>query len=444
MKIVERIALIRVLSDLILADRVIDAGEMEYYAALKAEFRLSRDEEVEARQYTLAQALEVLSEADDELKADVIARCRRLSVSDGFCDRTEALHITAFERVFAAEGAVYSFPKHLFNIPDACLLYIESDPDDEVDNFISSHYRQIFSELRLAGFEFIYIPHIIDHYRHSDITLVDRIVSFVAPKLTQEGRKASIERLLDMDTAEFTKDILCNKLGMSQLRGTAPSLLLKIGASYVGDEIWSNYLKIDIDEADVVGVVRRLIDDFSAMLYSDVAIVSSDREHANQFLYSGFYKLLLDTHLLRRNVRSRIYVDPYKGKVYFPDIDVSPKLHRREKALYTLMLQRSLSGRGVNFTPPSNACEMTNFNKRMASLQKDYSRIYAAFGGDSDKAPDLTDSDLRRPMLSLINKQISMLKDVLHNADDYLISKDADGNYFVHIDSELVTNKLEK
>ncbi len=49
MKSNERIAYCRVFSDLIMADSVIDAGEMDYFTGFRADFRLSRQEEIEAK-----------------------------------------------------------------------------------------------------------------------------------------------------------------------------------------------------------------------------------------------------------------------------------------------------------------------------------------------------------------------------------------------------------
>ena len=127
--------------------------------------------------------------------------------------------------------------------------------------------------------------------------------------------------------------------------------------------------------------VHEFLDEFTSMLSSDVVIVSNNREQHNQFLYAGFYKLLLDMHLMRRNVRSRIFINPYKEEISFPDIDtVLHGLHRREKALYLTMLVMSSRG-GVNFASPATSRQREAYDRRMNKLQEMYRHFYGIFGG---------------------------------------------------------------
>lgn len=441
MKSNERIACIRIFSDLIMADTVIDAGEMQYFDELRSVLKFTRQDEIDASAMTLSEAVEIMREADAETRGELLRRCRELSLSDGFCARSEALLIMAVTKAldsfWGEVSHVYSFPKQMFNIPTSCIFYIEGQPTEYIDSIVERNYRALFSEFRLAGFEFIYIPHVVGHYRDAEPGLMDSIVGFVAPKLSEEGRHASVEKLLKMTTAEFTKDILCNKLGMEALRGTTPALFLKTGISYVGDTVYSNYLKMDI-EGDLLKDVHNFLDEFTSMLSSDVVIMSNNKEHRNQFLYTGFYKLLMDTHLMRRHVRSRVFINPFKEEIFFPDIDtVLRGLHRREKALYLTLLVLSGEG-GVNFSSPDGARQIAAWNKRMARVQELYCRIYGLFGGDSDKAPDLTQSDIRRPMLSLIKRHVGKLADQLHDVGDYMVSRDDDGNMAVHLSPDLV------
>lgn len=444
MKSNERIAYCRVFSDLIMADSVIDADEMDYFTGFRADFRLSRQEEIEAKGMTLAEAIGILRESDKETREELVSRCRALSVSDGFCARLEALLIMgvarALDDLYGEVSHIYSFPKNIFDIPTSCLIYIEGEPAECVDNLVERNYRGLFSEFRLGGFEFIYIPEIIRHYREAEPGLMERIAGFIAPQLSEERRREGVEKLLRMTTYEFTKDILCNKLGMDSLRNTTPAFFLKIGTSFVGDTIYSNYLKMDI-EGDLMRDVHEFLDEFTSMLSSDVVIVSNNREQHNQFLYAGFYKLLLDMHLMRRNVRSRIFINPYKEEISFPDIDtVLHGLHRREKALYLTMLVMSSRG-GVNFASPATSRQREAYDRRMNKLQEMYRHFYGIFGGDKDKAPDLRQSDIRRPMLSLIKRQLGKLSGQLLNIGDYVVSKDKDNTLFIHLDSSLVEVK---
>ncbi len=442
MKSSERIAYIRIFYDLIVADNVIDAGEMRCYDELKSYIKFSRQEEIKASEMTLSEAVDILRKSDAETKKELIERCRVLSISDGFCARPEALLTMSVERIldpfWGKVSKIYSYPKLLFDIPTSCIIYIESHAAECIDASVEKNYRSLFSEFRLAGFEFIFIPEVIKHYQESAPSMMEKIVGFIAPKLSEDGRKASVEKLLQMTSSEFTKDILCNKLGMEELRNTYPALLLKIGNSYVGDQLYSNYLKVDI-EGNVLEDVHRFLDEFTSMLSSDVIIISNNKEQYDQFIYSGFYKLLLDTHLMHRHVRSRIFINPYKEEIYFPDIDTALRgLHRREKALYLTFIALATRNDGIIFSSPSNSNEFKQYTAAFDRIKRVYERIYSLFGGDSDKVPDISVPEIRRPMLSLIKKQVNGLADALHNIGDYLIYKDDNNTFRIHIDCDLV------
>ena len=100
---------------------------------------------------------------------------------------------------------------------------------------------------------------------------------------------------------------------------------------------------------NIVAAAQKLIDTFMSLINADIIPVSTAEEKKKQFLYYGFYKQLLDIFLIRKSIRSRLVIQPYTEEIYFPDIDKKlEKLHRREKALYVLLLIVTQEG-GVNF-----------------------------------------------------------------------------------------------
>ena len=90
-------------------------------------------------------------------------------------------------------------------------------------------------ELQLAGFHFVYIPEIINHYSTTDPALLKDILSFLSPSMSNEALDHVYSALMGMTTGGFCKDLLCNKCGMTELRSVSPSLLIKIGDSFVGE-----------------------------------------------------------------------------------------------------------------------------------------------------------------------------------------------------------------
>lgn len=432
----EKSAICRILFDLIQADSIIDSGEMEHYSVLREKYNVNREDEIAASQITFAEAVNTLAMSDTDVKNNLLQDFSNMTTSDGFCARSEALLMIALNSKFEAEDSdiqIISIPKPVFNVESASVLYIESRYENSINTIINENYRTIFKECQIAGFNFIYIPRVIEHYRHSDKELTTQIIRFLAPKFSDEGIGTIIDGLLSMTTSSFCKDILCNKLGVTELRDTPPAFLVKIGQSYVNESIYSNYLKIEIDK-DLVSALQNKLDEFLSMLSSDVISVRTAEEKENQFLYHGFYKQLLDIFLIRKNVRSRLFIQPYTEEIIFPDIDEKlTKLHRREKALYVLLLIMSSEG-GVNFNQPKTAKQLASHDKYMQRVQNKYQTIYEYLGGDV--APDLRQAEIRRPIISCLKKSLSNLDGILYNFKDYSITKDEYGTLKVALEQD--------
>ena len=434
----EKISIARIFSDLIKADRIVDTGEMEYWRNVCLKYDLDRDVRTAAREMSFAEAVKTICSSSDR-GADILGDCSAMTKSDGFCAHSEALLMIALNTMFGSNrkftGDVYSLPRSSFDIDIATAIYVENEYDPDTNDAIRSGYRSIFKELQLAGLHFVYIPKIIEHYSSTDPELFRDILAFLAPSIGDEGIEKAYSALLGMTTGTYCKDLLCNKCGFTELRNTAPSILIKIGNSFVGEARYANYLKIEVDE-DILATVQTFVDEFTDMLSSDVFVVNTSEERDNQFHFHGFYKQLLDIFLVRRNIRSSILIDPYKEEIAFPDIDQKATgMHRREKALYALLLCQGSAG--INFNRPRSSSELKRYERRMQRFQSRYAAIYEMFGGEKDGAPDLTQPEIRRPIMACIRRSIRHL-DALYNAEDYNVTKDADGSFAVHIEPTLI------
>lgn len=436
----EKIAVARILDDLIKADRIVDTGEMECWANVCVKYGIDREVRICARDISFADALRTICGSDTPgLREDLLGDCRSITVSDGFCAHSEALMMASLTMMLDTQSEfeveAISIPRASFNVDMATVLYIENEFDALTNEAIESNYRLIYKELQLAGFHFLYIPRIIDHYRHTVPALFKEILSFLAPSMSDSGLDTTYRSLLKMNTGIFCKDLLCNKCGITELRNTYPSLLIKIGNSFVGSVQYANYLKIEVDEG-IVATVQGFIDRFLALLSTDIYVVSSSEERDNQFHFHGFYKQLLDIVLVRHNIRSEIVIDPYRQEILFPDIDSKAQgLHRRERALYALLLCQGDDG--LNFNRPRTPEEAARYDRRMQRIGKRYAAIYELFGGDRDTAPDLSIPEIRRPIIACLRRSLRNLQG-LYNPDDYTVTRDTNDNYAVHIEPELV------
>lgn len=437
---VHKIAIARIFADLIKADRIIDTAEMECWERVCAKYAIDKEIETEAQYISFSDALESICNSGVKgLKEDLLGDCRSMTVSDGFCAHSEALLMITLilmldpNQPFRVE--TFSIPKASFNIDIATSLYVESDYDSATNEAIRNNYRSLFKEFQLAGFHFVYPPKIIEHYQDTDPVLFHKILSFLAPAMSEAGIENAYRSLMKMTTAVFCKDLLCNKCGITDLRTTYPSLLIKIGNSFVGEDAYANYLKIEVDD-DILPTVQSFLDRFCDMLNSDVYVVNTSEERDSQFHFHGFYKQLLDIFLIRKNIRSKIVLDPFKEEIFFPDIDArATGLHRRERALYALLL---CSGQeGLNFNLPKSADALAKYNKRMAAIQSRYRAIYSMFGGDREATPDLGEPTIRRPIFACLKRSLKNLPS-LYNPEDYNVSKNRDGIFSVNVDPELI------
>ncbi|MDE5869322.1 MAG: hypothetical protein K2H18_03735, partial [Muribaculaceae bacterium] len=227
------------------------------------------------------------------------------------------------------------------------------------------------------------------------------------------------------------QDILCNKCGITELRQTVPSLLIKIGTSFVGEEAYANYLRIEVDN-DILSTVQNLMDRFCDMLSSDMFVVHTSEERDNQFHFHGFYKQLLNIFLIKKKTRSKVVLYPDHSKILFPDIDAEAEMSRRDRAFYALLL--CYGQKGIDFSRPRNKNDIEVFNRRVKCIQKRYAMIYEAFGGNGDETPDLFSA--RSVFRSNINSAINALSG-LYNPEDYCVSSTRT-NYTVHLEPEKV------
>jgi hypothetical protein len=441
MKQAERISLLRIFTDLILADSIIDSREMGLFAELKQRYAFTKEDEMQSAKCTLSDAVECLRQSESDIRKQLLTVFMDVALSDAYCAKQEALLIIALDYCLGnthnRDSSVISIRVQDINLENSQVLYVESEYDEEINRSIIRNYRNIYQEFKMAMFDFVYIPVIASHYNETPVVLLRQIISFVSPQYGSDYVAIMAEKLSNVTTVEFCKDQLCNKLGMRALYDTSPALLVKIGDSYIDNATYANYLKIDITK-DAAEMVKEFVDRFMSMQCMDSFVVSNKRDMAGRFLYMGFYKQLFDIFMLQREVKSSILIDTMKEQIGLPELDVVlNQLHRKEKAYYLLFLIEMKNG-GINFSQPQTSRQMERYNKRMELLQRKYNIVYKAFGGEEYKVPDISNEKIRLPMNARIKRAFMELKCQLHNAEDYTIQRNDLGVYTLHVDLKKV------
>lgn len=438
MKQSERASIFRVISDIIKADAIIDTREMETLDSIREKYAIKREDEILGSSYTLATAVDTLLEAPEGLQLELAATFNEIAMSDKFCAREEALLLAALRLCMGAytdfECKVVSIDTSSVYINPSQILYVESHFDNNINWEINEKFREITSEVRLAGFDFVYLPKIAEHYRTISDADFMKIASFLYPKVSQERLAIVTRQLQKLSTSEFCKDQLAGKLGVKEFSAVDPSLMIKIGDSLVDDKDIANFLLVGLDK-NVVGSIRTILDLFSE--YYHTLRLNYLKEEKGRFIFTGFYKQVFDIYMLRKGIKSPAVIDIYRESVRFPEADVKiEKLHRREKALYALFLLESASG-GINFSKPATPHQLARYQKRMDAVQEKYRLIYKKFGGDPQKAPNISIPEIRLPMIALIKKQLRAVGDILYHVEDYMIQRNGFGNYCVSIPPSL-------
>lgn len=438
MKQSEKASIFRIVTDLIKADSIIDTREIEKLDSIRERFAIKKEDEMLGFSYTFANAIRVLLESPKSLQCELAAIFNELAMSDNFCAREEALLLLTLRLCMSLdiklECKAVSIETSSVNIDPTQILYVESNFDNDVNWEINEKFREIVAEVRLAGFDLVYLPKIAEHYRAISNTDFLKIAGFLYPNVSYERLKTVVQHMHNLSTSEFCKDQLAGKLGVREFSVVNPSLMIKIGDSFVGDKNIANFLLVELDK-DVISSIRYIFDLFSE--YYHTSHLNYLREEKGRYIFTGFYKQIFDIYMVRKGIKSPVVIDVYRGHIRFSEADLKiEKLHRREKALYALFMLESASG-GVNFSKPTTPNELARYTRRMTAVQEKYRLIYKKFGGEPQKAPDISKSEIRLPMIALIRKQLKALGDVLFHVDDYMIQRNMFGNYCINISPSL-------
>ena len=429
----ERSSVMRIMSDMIKADGIIDSREIESLSAMRCKYCIKDDDRVNATNITLSQAVRTLKSSFPSLGHDILGDVTNLAMSDKYCAREEALLLLGLKYALTTkdiQADIISVVTPEVYFPNNQILYIESSYDSDANVEILQRYKEIVAESRLAGFDFVYIPKIIEHYQLLTDDQLFKMISFLYPQVSEERLGVATMQLKSFTTKDFCQNLLSSKFKIQEISDTPPALFIKIGQSLCNQKFYTNFLLLELDN-NIVDTIMDFLYQFGSLYQNRV--LDYLQEKKGRFVYRGFYRQLLELLMLRKGIKSSVLIDSMKGEISFPEADVCvDKLHRREKALYALFLVESPSG-GINFTKPATPKQYERYQRRMKALQEKYGLIYEKFGGDRENAPRLEVPEIRLPMISLIKRQINKLGNVLYHVDDYIIHRNIYGNYGVGI-----------
>ena len=146
---IQRIALARILSDLIEADFIVEEREMDFFEKIisKDGFNISKAMLVEAKKIDFAKALSILKELDEKGRARIVESLKKLSLSDGMCVSLEAILIYSVISALTEQGRVYSVPSDGIRIDNMTAIYVENSNGTETNSAIEENYHVLCRSL---------------------------------------------------------------------------------------------------------------------------------------------------------------------------------------------------------------------------------------------------------------------------------------------------------
>ncbi len=439
MKQIERSSVMRIASDIIMADDMIDLRELSLLGNIRSKYGITADDEKLSFSTTLEEAVSNLQLSSESLRQDFLGDMENIIMSDRLCTRQEALlllslvicltdKITSQAKVFSV-----TLPDDVI-IEDSQVIYIEGEFYGEYNREIEERYREIVNELRLIGHNFVYLPKVSEHYRQLREQDLRSFVTFLYPDIDSHLLEQVLCQITTLNTSDFCKEQISTRFNLKELSETLPSLLVILGNSHIKGQSYTNLLQITLED-DILQTIKGITDLLRNIFR--MQIINPMYETEQRFVFKGFHKQVFDSIIMRKGIRSSVAVDLFNGEILLPEAGTKLSgLHRREKALYSLFLVESRSG-GINFSKPTSAGKLKKYKQRIAAIQKKYDILYEKFGGEKGKAPDIELPANRLPMISLIKREFRALGELLNNADDYLVQRNVFGNYCIKLPPEL-------
>ena len=368
----QRIALARIVYDLIMADKIIDDEEVVKFAKLFGEEN-NRILFHQAQELTFAKAIKLLTQPsddndDNEVIRKVHADQRRRQAekaanivsetasSDGFCAPAEAILLLAIDYFLKKNNATYTkYDIQSFKLTDIFIgkrfvLYVDNNASSKSLE-VEQNYDLIVNLLASIGFQFIYIPKIVEQYKKKGLEMFKAMSMYIFPDIPEDKVEDVYNNIMQMDTKSFVKDYLNEKLGFDIICAR-PSLMVMLGrSSVIGKNISdkglvyetnANFLKINIGEEKVVNVVGDLVHDFNKFVTFNFHIDFNPAK--DKLLYHGIHKVFFRMVALAKNnpQQYNINISTNLHAVFINDYKLP--LAKGKTAIYIMILCRSFFG----------------------------------------------------------------------------------------------------
>ena len=306
----QRTAIARIISDMIKADNIIKQSEIQDMKDLISKYAIKHQEISDARKIRFSDAVNTLKDLTLRERKKLFYHIYRIALCDNVCVPREALLLIALQYCLLnnemnnyngrpqPQPYLISCHTNEASFNDQYMVYLESAYDEERNKELMQHFQLLVTITSVCGFNFIYIPKMVEEFSGMNKQYVKDVIGYMAPDLEDTFIKQVYERLCNMTTSDFFQNVLYERLQIRAIHDTPPSLLINIGTSVVpycsvGGPVqyYTEFLCIPITTS-----ILSLVDDILRFYLSKVSIRQSIpiNDSKEQFKYFGFYKALFD------------------------------------------------------------------------------------------------------------------------------------------------------
>ena len=348
----QKIAIARLISDLIKSDDVICKEEIALYNNIVCSFEISQDELHEAQFISQAEAVGYIRHMPFAEQKKIFSLLKKAAYSDNSCVAREALMLLTLSQMLNDKQDKYQLISSLVKggrHQEKYVMYIESDYMPAINQEIEEQYDTIANLLHLWKFEFIYIPKLTRSFSEMDRNYLCDIIRYMNPRLSGEMIQNLYDRLTTFTTENFTQEYLANASHYAHFCEIEPSLLINVGTSNIPattatqeDTYFMNFLTIRLDDEPncVLNEVRRFLDQYESLITEPE--YQLPKRGKGLFRYHGFYKQLFD-FLARQHTNGEentILIDFVSRRIWMRGREV--QMSATHLATYVFLLHQSL------------------------------------------------------------------------------------------------------
>ena len=348
----QKIAIARLISDLIKSDDVICKEEIALYNNIVCSFEISQDELHEAQFISQAEAVGYIRHMPFAEQKKIFSLLKKAAYSDNSCVAREALMLLTLSLMLNDKQDKYQLISSLVKggrNQEKYVMYIESDYMPAINQEIEEQYDTIANLLHLWKFEFIYIPKLTRSFSEMDRNYLCDIIRYMNPRLSGEMIQNLYDRLTTFTTENFTQEYLANASHHAHFYEIEPSLLINVGTSNIPaaaatreDTYFMNLLTIRLDDEPncVLNEVRRFLDQYESLITEPE--YQLPKRGKGLFRYHGFYKQLFD-FLARQHTNGEentILIDFVSRRIWMRGREV--QMSATHLATYVFLLHQSL------------------------------------------------------------------------------------------------------